>query len=58
MKQILSILPAERQTLLFSATQTTKVDDLAKLSFRKPPLYINVHEKSATATNEGLEQVR
>ena len=35
LKQIIKILPKERQTCLFSATQTNKVSDLAKLSFRK-----------------------
>jgi ATP-dependent RNA helicase DDX18/HAS1 len=46
----------ERQTLLFSATQTTKVEDLARVAFRNKPLYINVDEKNETATAEGLEQ--
>jgi ATP-dependent RNA helicase DDX18/HAS1 len=56
MKQILNILPTDRQTMLFSATQTTKVDDLARLSLKKAPLYINVHENNDMATNAGLEQ--
>lgn len=56
MKQILHLLPKDRQTLLFSATQTTKVDDLVRVSFQTPPLYVNVEEKQVNATNEGLEQ--
>jgi ATP-dependent RNA helicase DDX18/HAS1 len=57
MKQILKLLPKEnRQTLLFSATQTTKIEDLARLSFDAPPLYINVDEGKSIATNETLEQ--
>lgn len=56
MRQILALLPKSRQTLLFSATQTTKVEDLARLSFRQRPLYINVHEHTEVATNDGLEQ--
>lgn len=56
MKQIINILPKDRQTMLFSATQTTKVEDLARVSLKRAPLYINVHEKSDSATNEGLEQ--
>lgn len=57
MRQIIRILPSEgRQTMLFSATQTTKVDDLARISLRKGPLYINVDEKRDTATADGLEQ--
>ncbi|OZJ05107.1 ATP-dependent RNA helicase has1 [Bifiguratus adelaidae] len=56
MKQIIKILPSERQSMLFSATQTTKVEDLARISLKKGPLYINVDEKNETSTAEGLEQ--
>lgn len=42
--------------MLFSATQTTKVEDLARISLKKGPLYINVDEKKDTSTVEGLEQ--
>ncbi|GKF83469.1 DEAD-box ATP-dependent RNA helicase 51-like protein, partial [Tanacetum coccineum] len=38
MKQIIRILPKTRQTALFSATQTKKVEDLARLSFQKTPV--------------------
>ncbi|KAL9664931.1 hypothetical protein QQ045_020340 [Rhodiola kirilowii] len=55
MKQILSILPKERQTALFSATQTDKVRDLAALSL-KDPTYISVDGGRKSATNDGLEQ--
>ncbi|KAI9598711.1 P-loop containing nucleoside triphosphate hydrolase protein [Syncephalis fuscata] len=57
MKQIVKILPSEsRQSMLFSATQTTKVEDLARVSLRKGPLYINVDEHKADSTADGLEQ--
>lgn len=56
MKQIIKILPDDRQTMLFSATQTTKVSDLARISLKKGPLYINVHENRETSTADGLEQ--
>ncbi|KAJ1920286.1 ATP-dependent RNA helicase [Mycoemilia scoparia] len=57
MKAIIRILPNEgRQTSLFSATQTTKVEDLARISLKKGPLYINVDEKKDKATADGLEQ--
>lgn len=56
MKQIVQILPKDRQTMLFSATQTTKVEDLARLSLKRAPIYINVHQDQTAATNEGLEQ--
>lgn len=56
MKQIVKILPKERQSMLFSATQTTKVSDLARISLKAGPLYINVDEKKDTSTADGLEQ--
>lgn len=57
MKQIIKLMPTEdRQTLLFSATQTTKVEDLARISLKRGPLYINVDETKETSTADGLEQ--
>ncbi|KAJ6014524.1 ATP-dependent RNA helicase has1 [Penicillium herquei] len=57
MRQIIKILPKEeRQTSLFSATQTTKVEDLARISLRPGPLYINVDHSKEHSTVEGLEQ--
>ncbi|KAB8079228.1 ATP-dependent RNA helicase has1, partial [Aspergillus leporis] len=57
MRQIAKILPSEnRQTMLFSATQTTKVEDLARISLRPGPLYINVDHRKEHSTVEGLEQ--
>jgi len=57
MKQIVKVLPKDdRQTMLFSATQTTKVEDLARISLRPGPLYINVDHKKEHSTVEGLEQ--
>lgn len=35
---------AKRQTLLFSATQTRNVEDLARVSLKKEPLYIGVDD--------------
>ena len=42
MKSIIKILPKDRQTMLFSATQTTKVEDLARISLptENDPIYI------------------
>ncbi|KAL5321682.1 hypothetical protein ACEPPN_009642 [Leptodophora sp. 'Broadleaf-Isolate-01'] len=57
MRQIVKILPKDdRQTMLFSATQTTKVEDLARISLRAGPLYINVDNQKEHSTVEGLEQ--
>ncbi|GBG59371.1 hypothetical protein CBR_g38399 [Chara braunii] len=46
---IIANLPMSRQTLLFSATQTKSVRDLARLSLRDPE-YLSVHAESAPAT--------
>ncbi|PLB36769.1 ATP-dependent RNA helicase HAS1, partial [Aspergillus candidus] len=57
LRQIVRILPSEeRQTLLFSATQTTKVEDLARISLKPGPLYINVDHRKEHSTVEGVEQ--
>ncbi|KAI9723928.1 MAG: ATP-dependent RNA helicase dbp4 [Candelaria pacifica] len=48
-------LPKDRQTLLFSATQTKKVSDLARLSLRNPE-YVAVHEAATSATPSTLQQ--
>ncbi|XP_065630114.1 DEAD-box ATP-dependent RNA helicase 27 [Quercus suber] len=45
-----------RQTALFSATQTKKVEDLARLSFQTTPIYIDVDAGRKKVTNEGLQQ--
>uniref|UniRef100_A0AAQ4S1X1 ATP-dependent RNA helicase n=1 Tax=Gasterosteus aculeatus aculeatus TaxID=481459 RepID=A0AAQ4S1X1_GASAC len=52
---IVENLPASRQTLLFSATQTKSVKDLARLSL-KDPEYVWVHEKAKFSTPATLEQ--
>ncbi|XP_077463992.1 putative ATP-dependent RNA helicase DDX10 [Stigmatopora argus] len=52
---ILENLPAGRQTLLFSATQTKSIKDLARLSL-KDPEYVWVHEKARFSTPATLEQ--
>ncbi|XP_038124297.1 probable ATP-dependent RNA helicase DDX10 isoform X1 [Cyprinodon tularosa] len=52
---IVENLPATRQTLLFSATQTKSVKDLARLSLRDPE-YVWVHEKARFSTPATLEQ--
>ncbi|KAH3909760.1 ATP-dependent RNA helicase HAS1 [Parastagonospora nodorum] len=56
MRSIIKILPTDRQTMLFSATQTTKVEDLARISLKAGPLYINVDYRKEHSTVEGLEQ--
>lgn len=55
MNKILKILPKTRQTALFSATQTSKVQDLARVSLTSP-VHIDVDDGRRKVTNEGLEQ--
>ncbi|KAJ4893958.1 DEAD-box ATP-dependent RNA helicase 51 [Raphanus sativus] len=55
MNKILTILPKTRQTALFSATQTSKVQDLARVSLTSPVL-VDVDDGRRKVTNEGLEQ--
>ncbi|EMC91912.1 hypothetical protein BAUCODRAFT_39058 [Baudoinia panamericana UAMH 10762] len=52
---IITYLPRDRQTLLFSATQTKRISDLARLSLHEPE-YIAVHESASTATPSTLQQ--
>ena len=56
---ILEALPPgdKRQNLLFSATQTKNVQQLARLSLRRDQTqYVSVHDKSQVATPRKLEQ--
>ncbi|XP_078078191.1 putative ATP-dependent RNA helicase DDX10 [Mustelus asterias] len=55
MNAIVENLPKKRQTLLFSATQTKSVKDLARLSL-KDPEYVWVHENAKFSTPGTLEQ--
>ncbi|PIA16024.1 DEAD-domain-containing protein [Coemansia reversa NRRL 1564] len=55
MNAIIENLPRQRQTLLFSATQTKSVKDLARLSLERPE-YVGVHEKDRFSTPSKLLQ--
>ncbi|SIO73677.1 DDX18, HAS1, ATP-dependent RNA helicase DDX18/HAS1 [Babesia microti strain RI] len=54
MNNIIKMLPKKRQTCLFSATNTNKVQDLARLSLNKP-VSVKITD-TPTATVSGLEQ--
>jgi len=52
---IIKMLPKKRQTALFSATQTRKVADLARLSLQKP-VFVEAKTVDNVATVKGLTQ--
>jgi len=57
MRAIIKLLPkANRQTALFSATQTQNVADLARLAIQNKPVYVAAQETSSTSTVQTLEQ--
>ncbi|XP_063677413.1 uncharacterized protein LOC134813525 [Bolinopsis microptera] len=56
MKQIIRLVPVKRQSMLFSATQTRNVEDLARISLQQAPLYVGVDDEEEKSTVEGLEQ--
>ncbi|KRZ78648.1 putative ATP-dependent RNA helicase pitchoune [Trichinella papuae] len=56
MQQIIRLLPKQRQTMLFSATQTSKIEDLAKLALKKEPLFVGIASNVQQATVQGLRQ--
>lgn len=57
MRQIIALLPTQRQTFLFSATQTTRVEQLARVSFQQAsPVFISLKLKEDQATVETLDQ--
>ena len=56
LRTMIKILPKQRQTMLFSATNTKKVDDLARTAISKDAVYVEVPNETSLATAEGLEQ--
>lgn len=56
MRQITKLLPEERQTMLFSATLTTKTNDLIQHAIKRNPVRIGIEESNDEATVSGLEQ--
>jgi ATP-dependent RNA helicase DDX18/HAS1 len=54
--QIIKLLPkSNRQTAMFSATQTSRIDDLSRLALRSP-IVIKAESSSLHSTVAGLEQ--
>ncbi|TCD70057.1 ATP-dependent RNA helicase [Steccherinum ochraceum] len=57
MKRIINMLPKDdRQSMLFSATQTTKVADLARISLKQGPVHVDVDKEQSTSTVNTLSQ--
>jgi len=56
MMEILSAIPKERQTLLFSATLTEKTKDLVTMAFEKKPVFVKASGNQAGPTADKLEQ--
>mmetsp|Transcript_6419 Transcript_6419/g.9062 ORF Transcript_6419/g.9062 Transcript_6419/m.9062 type:complete len:622 (+) Transcript_6419:130-1995(+) len=59
LREIIKLLPTNRQTMLFSATQTKNVKDIARVSARKggrAPLLISADSKEEPTTVMTLEQ--
>ncbi|MCL4128498.1 UNVERIFIED_CONTAM: hypothetical protein GTU68_004376 [Idotea baltica] len=56
MKQIVKILPKNRQTMLFSATKDKKTNDLVRLALKAQLMEVDVDYDKFQATTEGLEQ--
>merc|ERR1719248_7029 len=55
MNQIIKMIPKKKQSALFSATQTRKVADIARLSLAKP-VFVEVKTKDNVTTVSGLTQ--
>ena len=56
LREIVSFLPTNRQTLLFSATQTKDVRDIARISSRSEPIFVSVDDHQQHTTRIELEQ--
>lgn len=57
-KHILNLLPEDRQTALFSATLTSKTNDLIQLAIKRNPIRVGIEDsvEEGEATVSGLEQ--
>lgn len=52
--ELIKSCPVERQTLLFSATMNTKVDDLISLSMKRP-VRVRISDKNSQSSSKDLE---
>jgi len=63
--EILKLLPEVRQTALFSATQTKKIEDLSRLSLNKPhcigidlEYYLNDEDEDLAVSPDQIKTVK
>jgi ATP-dependent RNA helicase DDX18/HAS1 len=56
LQEIINELPKERQTALFSATQTQDIKKLAEISFKSEPIYVGVDDNADEVTAANLSQ--
>ncbi|RXG51080.1 putative ATP-dependent RNA helicase pitchoune [Armadillidium vulgare] len=56
LKQIIKLLPKNRQNMLFSATKNEKISEIANLTLKKNMVDIDVDSDKVQATAEGLTQ--
>ena len=56
MYEILKILPKNRQTVLFSATQSKNIDHLTSISFKKKPVYLKIYNSYETNSIPEIDQ--
>lgn len=52
--ELITACPIERQTMLFSATMTTKVDELVKLSLKRP-VRLKISDKTRSSSGTDVE---
>ena len=59
LRAIVKLLPARRQTMLFSATLSKKTDDIITAAMKKEPVYVGLdpnEDQDGDATVAGLQQ--
>jgi len=54
--EIIKLLPMNRQTILFSATQTKNIESLTKISFKKKPILLQIEGKKTKIYQENIKQ--
>lgn len=54
--EIIKLLPTNRQTILFSATQTKDMEALSKISFKKKPIFLQIEGKKGKVYQENIKQ--